>query len=201
MESTATVTKTQRIAGVGIFAAIIIILQVFATVINFITPGTIPIALILPPLVIGAAMYGIKAGMFLGFCFACVVLGSGITGVAPTSALMWGISPVIMIVGTLGRGIAAGAVAGLMYKLFSKWDQYFGVLSAAILTPIVNTGIFIIMLFLFFDVLAVEGAGQTILQRATAIMVSFNFLLEVLVNVILAPTIVRIITLAKKPSA
>jgi uncharacterized membrane protein len=186
-------TKTQRTVGIAIFAAIIIVLQATATAINFVTPGAIPIALALPPIIIGAALYGAKAGALLGFCFGAVVLGSGITGVAPTSAMMWNISPVIMTVGTLGRGMAAGFTAGIMYMLFSKRSAYFGVLAAAIVTPVVNTGIFVVMLFLFFDVLALEGAGQTILQRATAIMVSFNFSLELIVNIVLGPTILRLI--------
>jgi hypothetical protein len=112
--------------------------------------------------------------------------------------MMWSISPVIMTAGTLGRGLAAGVTAGIVYKLISKKDSYFGVLAAAVVTPVVNTGIFIVMLFLFFDVLALESAGQTILERATAIMVSFNFVLEMLVNVILAPSIVRIVAIAGK---
>jgi uncharacterized membrane protein len=191
-------TKTQRITGIAIFAAIIVVLQVTATAINYVTPGTIPIALALPPIIIGAALYGAKAGALLGLSFGFVVLGSGVFGFAPTSALMWSISPVIMTAGTLGRGLAAGFTAGIVYKLISKKNSYLGVLAAAVATPIVNTGIFIVMLFLFFDVLALESAGQTLLERATAIFVSVNFLLELLVNVILAPSVVRIIAITGK---
>jgi uncharacterized membrane protein len=193
-------TKTQRLVGTAILAAIVIVLQVFATAINYVTPGTIPIALVLPPIIIGAAMYGPKTGAILGGCFGLVVLGSGITGTAPTSALMWSINPAIMIVGTLGRGMAAGFTAGIVYKVIAKKDSYFGVLAASLATPVVNTGIFIIMLFLFFEVLALEGTGQTILQRATTIMVSVNFALEMLLNAVLAPAVVRIITIVKKPN-
>jgi uncharacterized membrane protein len=193
--------KTQRIVGIAIFAAIIIALQAFATAVNYVTPGTIPIALALPPIIIGAAIYGTKAGAALGLSFAFVVLGSGILGFAPTSALMWSISPVIMTAGTLGRGLAAGAVAGIVYKAVSKKDSYFGVLAAAVIAPIVNTGIFIIMLFLFFEVLAVEGAGVTMLERAIAIFISINFLCEILLNAALAPAIVRVIGIAKKARA
>jgi hypothetical protein len=57
--------------------------------------------------------------------------------------MMWSVNPLIMTVGTLGRGVAAGFTAGMMYKLFSKRNAYLGVLAAAIATPVVNTGIFV----------------------------------------------------------
>ncbi|MCL2698679.1 MAG: ECF transporter S component [Defluviitaleaceae bacterium] len=194
-------TQTQRTVGVAIFAAIIITLQIFATAVNFVTPGTIPIALVLPPIVIGAAMYGVKAGALLGFCFGAVVLGSGITGTAPTSAMMWSVNPLIMTVGTLGRGVAAGFTAGMMYKIFSKRNAYLGVLAAAIATPVVNTGIFVIVLFLFLEILVAEGSGRTLMQYAASIMIAFNFMLEVIVNVVLGPTIARMIGIAKMTRA
>ena len=196
--NSATFEKTQRTIGIALFAAIIIALQIFSTAVNFITPGTIPIALVLPPIVIGAAMYGIKAGALLGFFFGTVVLGSGITGAAPTSAMMWNVDPVIMTVGTLGRGLAVGLTAGIMYKIFAKRNTYLGVLAAAIVTPLVNTGIFVVVLHLFLEVLVEEGAGQTLLQRASAIMIGFNFMLELIVNIVLGPALARVILIAKK---
>jgi uncharacterized membrane protein len=191
-------TQTQRLTGIAIFAALIIVLQVSATALNYITPGTIPIALAMPLIIIGAALYGSKAGMILGFCFGLVVLGSGITGVAPTSAAMWGINPILMTVGTLGRGIVTGLVAGVVYKWVSKWDVQLGVAAAAVVATITNTAIFTLVLFIFFDLLSIDPAGQSLLQRATAMMVTFNFVLEIAFNLALAPTIVRIIAIVKK---
>lgn len=184
----------------SIFVAIIIVLQIFATYVNFVTPGTIPIALVLPPIIIGAAMLGIKSGMLLGFCFGAVVLGSGIFGIAPTSAMMWGVSPVIMTVGTLGRGLAVGFAAGAMYKLFAKKSPYLGVISAAIVVPFVNTGIFAIVFFLFLEVLVPDGAGNTLLHYASTFMIATNFLLELIVNIVLAPAITRLIDIARRRS-
>jgi uncharacterized membrane protein len=194
-------TKTQRITGIAIMAAIIIVLQVFATAFNAVTPWTVPVALVLPPIVIGAAMYGRRAGALLGLCFGAVVLGSGIFGIAPTSAMMWSVSPVIMTVGTLGRGLAVGFVAGALYKLLSKKNAYLGVISAAIAVPLVNTGIFSIVFFLFLEVLVDEGAGRTLLQYASTFIIATNFLIELIFNIILAPTIFRIIGIVKKTKA
>jgi len=190
--------KTKRLVGVAIFAAIIIALQAFATAVNFVTPGTIPIALVLPPLVIGAAIYGAKVGMMLGICFGAVVMFSGIFGLAPTSAMMWNTSPIIFVVGTLGRGAAVGFVAGYSYKLFAKKDAFVGVWAASIVAPIVNTALFTIVFFLFLEVLVDTGDGYGLLHYASAFMISFNFMLEMVVNIVIAPAIARIINVGKK---
>ncbi|MCL2397180.1 MAG: hypothetical protein FWC93_03850 [Defluviitaleaceae bacterium] len=195
---TTTSEKTRRMVGIAIFAAIIIALQMFATAVNYVTPGTIPIALVLPPLVIGAAMYGVKAGAVLGFCFGIVVVGSGIFGFAPTSAMMWNVNPIIFVVGTLGRGLAVGFVAGATYKLFARKDIFMGVWAAAIIAPIINTGIFIFVLFLFVEILVTADEPVSFLQRLITAFVGINFMMEMVVNIVIAPAISRIIRVGKK---
>jgi uncharacterized membrane protein len=187
--------------GIAIMVAIVIVLQVFATAVNFVTPGTIPIALVLPAIIVGAAMYGVKAGAILGFCFGAVVLGSGIFGFAPTSAIMWSVSPLIMTVGTLGRGLAVGATAGILYALLSKKSNYLGVISAAIAVPFVNTGIFTIVFFLFWEVLTERGDGSTVLEYALGFIIAVNFLIELIFNIVLASGIVRVLEVVKNRKA
>ena len=184
-------SKTQRIAGTALLAAIIVILQVTAT---FLRPGLIPINLVLPAIVIGAAMYGTKAGAFLGLCFGGVVLASGISGTAPMSTMMWTANPILMTIVTLGRGMAQGYVAGVVFTLFSKNKRQDGVLAAAIAAPITNTGIFLAaLIFLFRDTL-VHFAGDTnILYHAFIIMAGTNFIIEMFINIGLVSVIVRIL--------
>jgi uncharacterized membrane protein len=189
--------KTGQITGTAIMAAVIIALQAFSTGINAVTPGTIPIALVLPPIIVGAAMYGVKSGAILGLSFSAVVLCSGIFGIAPLSTTMWGISPAIMTIGTLGRGLAIGIAAAVLYNVFSKKSVYAGVLSAAIIVPFINTIIFTIVAFLLIEVLGAEGPGLTILQRATAIMISVNFLIELVFNIVISSALVTVINAVK----
>jgi len=188
-------SMTRRIAGTGILAAIIIVLQVTAT---FIRPGLIPINLVLPAIVVGAAMYGAKTGAILGLCFGGVVLASGITGTAPMSAMMWTANPILMTIVTLGRGAAQGYVAGLVFILLSKKRKQDGVLAAAIVAPIINTGIFLLaLIFLFRDTL-VHFAGETnILYHAFIVMAGTNFIIELFINVGLVAVIVRVLEIIK----
>ena len=67
-------TKTQKIVGIGLFTAIIVVLQLLAATIKF---GPFSITLVLAPIVIGAALYGIGAGAWLGLVFGVSVLISG----------------------------------------------------------------------------------------------------------------------------
>ena len=66
-----TMGKTQRMVGLAIFTAIIIVLQLVSTFIKF---GPFSITLAMIPIVVGAAVYGAGAGAYLGGVFSVVVL-------------------------------------------------------------------------------------------------------------------------------
>ena len=55
--------STRKMAGLAIFTAIIVVLQVLCTFIRF---GPFSITLALAPIIIGTAMYGKGAGAYLG---------------------------------------------------------------------------------------------------------------------------------------
>jgi uncharacterized membrane protein len=143
-------------------------------------------------------MYGAKAGALLGASFGAVVFMSGVTGVAPLSAAMFNVSPVLMTLVTLGRGAAIGLVAGLVFTWFAKENVYMAVMSAALAVPVANTGIFVTVLVLFFHPLLVEREMATTFWQLFTAFVGFNFTIELIVNLVLAPVIVRLIALAKK---
>ena len=67
-------TKTKTMVGVGLFTAIVVVLQLLGGGIKF---GMFSISLVLVPVVVGAAVYGRKAGAWLGFAFGAAVLLSG----------------------------------------------------------------------------------------------------------------------------
>ena len=56
-------TNTKTIVGMGILTAVVIALQAFAISIRF---GLFSISLVLAPIIIGAALYGVWAGGWLG---------------------------------------------------------------------------------------------------------------------------------------
>ncbi len=191
MKKQNTNSKTFTLVGLAILTAIIIVLQVVTT--YFPTkPFAITLALI--PIVIGSALYGAKAGAYLGAVFSVVVLIMCAAGADAGGAMVFCANPAMCILLCLLKGSAAGFVAGLIYNAVSKKNQILGAVLAALAAPVVNTGIFIAGLLLFFrDVLA-QWAGDTdILFFAIIGLTGVNFLVELGVNMILCPVIVKVV--------
>ena len=114
--------NTRTIVGIGLLTAIVVVLQFIGAAIRF---GTFSISLVLMPIVVGAALYGVWAGAWLGLVFGIVVLLSG------DAALFMGINPFGTIVTVILKGVLAGALSGLVYKLLSG-KQKTGLLASVI---------------------------------------------------------------------
>lgn len=182
-------TKTQKIVGIGLFTAIIVALQLLAASIKF---GPFSITLVLAPIVIGSALYGIGAGAWLGAAFGVSVLISG-----DATAFMT-INPAGTVVTVLLKGMLAGLVAGLIYKALEKKNKTVAVVLAGIACPIVNTGIFLAGCYLFFQEWLISVFGTTGFATVVTGLVSVNFAVELGINMVLASVIVRVIDIGKK---
>lgn len=182
-------TKTQKIVGIGLFTAIVVALQLLAASIKF---GPFSITLVLAPIVIGAALYGIGAGAWLGAAFGISVLISG------DSAAFMTINPAGTVITVLLKGMLAGLVAGLIYKALERTNKTVAVVLAGIACPIVNTGIFLAGCYLFFQEWLVSVFGTTGFATVVTGLVSVNFAVELGINMVLASVIVRVIDIGKK---
>lgn len=185
-------TKTQKVVGTGLFTAIIIALQMLASAIKF---GPFSITLVLAPIVIGAALYGIGAGAWLGLTFGVTVLISG------DAAAFLTINPIGTVITVIAKGMVAGIVAAVIYKAIEKKNKTVAVVAAGIACPIVNTGIFLIGCYLFFREWLIAVFGTTGFATVITGLVSVNFAVELGINMLLASVIVRIIDLGKKQLA
>ena len=187
-------TKTKNMVGVALFIAIVVVLQMLGGGIK--VGSMFSISLVLIPIVVGAALYGWKAGGILGFAFGVAVLASG------DAASFMAVDPLATVAVVLVKGTMCGICAGLMYKVLAKAGTTLGVIGAAVTCPIVNTGIFLIGCRLFFYA-TVAGWGQALgFENAAAYMflglAGINFLVELAVNLLLAPVIVRLIRIGQK---
>lgn len=182
-------TETQKIVGIGLFTAIIVVLQLLAATIKF---GPFSITLVLAPIVIGAALYGIGAGAWLGLAFGVSVLISG------DAAAFMTISPIGTVLTVLMKGMLAGLAAALVYKAIEGKNKTVAVVTAGIVSPIVNTGIFLAGCYTFFQEWLTAAFGTTGFATVVAGLVSVNFAVELGINMILASVIVRIIDIGKK---
>ena len=188
--------KTRKLTGIAIFTAIVIVLQLLGSFIQF---GPFSISLVLIPIVVGAAMYGTAAGAWLGFIFGLVVLLSG------DAAAFLGVNALGTIITVIAKGTLAGLCAGLVFRALVKTNTYVAVIVSAVVCPVVNTGVFLLGCLLFF-METINGwaaaAGFAIAGTYMIVgLVGLNFVFELLVNVILSPVIVRIISIGKKGTA
>ena len=181
--------NTQKIVGLGLFTAIVIVLQLMGSFIRF---GTFSISLVLVPVVIGAALYGAGAGAWLGFVFGVVVLLSG------DAAAFLGVNALGTILTVLVKGTLAGLLSGLAYKALENKNRTLAVAVAAVVCPVVNTGVFLIGCLLFFmetiggwaDAM---GFGANIGQYMIVGLVGANFIFELLFNVVFLSTIISLL--------
>ena len=176
--------------------AIIVVLQVVASFVKF---GPFPITLALAPIIIGAALYGPKAGAYLGGVFGIVVLLACILGWDSGGSILWNANPFLTAVICLGKGILSGLCAGLVYRAVagsgrSHGRMLGGSILAGIVSPVVNTGLFCLCLtLLFHDILLSWAGGTEVIYYILFVLTGINFLVELAVNLVLSTVIVRVV--------
>ncbi len=185
--------STEKLVLLSLFTALVAVLSYFGGFIKI--GGLASISLTLIPVVLGAALCGPVAGAFLG----------GVSGVVffvtPDAAFWMGLSIPGTIVTVMVKGILAGLAAGLVYKLLEGFNRYVAIFVAALVSPIVNTGIFILGCLVFFIDTVSAGASAEGMSMAGYLIIFFvglNFVFELLVNMILSPAIARMVDMAKK---
>ncbi len=183
-------TDTKKMTLTAIMLALVVILQFMGSFIRF---GPFSISLVLIPIVIGASQCGIFAGGLLGLGFGIVVLASG------DAAAFMTVNAIGTVITVLTKGILCGIAAALAYRAFAKINTYAAVFAAAFICPIVNTGVFLIGCLLFFmDTIATWAGGMDAWKYMIVVLVGGNFLFELGINLILSPTIVRLINIRNK---
>ena len=190
--------KSEKTAIYGIFAAIIIVLQLLSYSLKI---GTFNLSLVLIPIVFGAYLFGPKAGAFFGFVFGIIVVIACALGIDAGGAILFADAPITTSLVCLIKGAAAGFAAGLVCKAFeqSGKNKYLGIILAAAAAPIVNTGLFTAAMFTLFEKTLYAWAGGTpIFTYVILYLIGGNFLIEFAINIIFAPSLLRIKKALKK---
>lgn len=185
--------ETWKLVTLALLTAIVVVLQFVASTIHL---GPFSITLVLVPIVVGAALCGPLAGAWLGAVFGLVVLLSGDAMAFMTVNIPGTIITVML------KGICAGLVSGLVYRLVEKRNEYVATLCAAVASPLVNTGIFLLGCVVFFLPTIQTWAGDgSVWEYIIFGMIGLNFLVEFAINVVLSGAITTIIQVGKKSAA
>ena len=187
--------KTKTLVGIGLLTAVVVVLQALAIGIRF---GLFNITLVLVPIIVGVALYGYVAGIWLGAVFGLVVLFTD-------AGVFMAINIPGTIITCILKGALAGFLAGIAYKSLEKKNALAAVIVAGIVAPVVNTGVFLLGCRLFFYNTIKEWAAGAGFANAGVYMltafVGLNFLVELAINLILSTVIVRIIQIGKRSGA
>ncbi len=181
--------RTQRLLYLAMMTALVAVLACIKIPI-----GMFSITLTLPAIVIGVAICGPLAGAWLGCVFSTVVM------IVDAQAFL-AISVVGTAVTVYAKGILSGLAAGLVYMLLKKSVPKLAVYAAGITAPVVNTGLFLLgCLIFFYDTVASWFTGNVAEYVFLTLGVG-NFLIELTLNLIFCPIILRLIDLVKNKRA
>lgn len=191
-----------RMVQLAILTAVVLVLQAAGIVIKIPVLGT-PVSLVLIPIALGAMILGPAAGAFLGFVFGLeVYIQCGVMGLDPFTAFLFQQNPVITAGICLVKSTLAGYLAGLIYKLLSKKNELLAVFLAAAITPVVNTGVFVLGCFVIFDTISAFADSMSYGKSAVHFifigLAGLNFVFEFIINMIFAPSLQRIIHVVGK---
>ncbi len=197
---------TRTLTGMALLTAVVVVLQLLGAFVRF---GPFSISLVLIPIVVGAALYGAAAGAWFGFVFGMVVLLSG------DAAAFLVVNPLGTILVVLLKGALAGLCSGLVYKALGNRGEKsampagdgkkkgvdLAVIAAAVICPVVNTGVFLLGCLIFFLPTISEWAAAMGFESVGRYMifglVGGNFIFELLFNIVLSPVIVRLIKVGR----
>lgn len=187
--------SARYVAFLAVLVALVVVLQLWGSAIP-IGAGGLNISFVLVPVTLGAILLGPVAGLILGFVFGFVVLMTGVTGANFFTAYVLNDSPFFTTVTVLSKGMVAGFVAGLLFKIINKKNKYAAVIVASVTVPVINTGLFIIgalcmsgTLKTFVSDYMPDFAGRNIMYIIVVGLVTVNFFIEFAVNAICAPAL------------
>lgn len=183
--------KTKKLVGLATLTALVVGLQFLS---NYVSFGSISITLALIPIAMGAILYGPLAGLFLG-----AVMGGIVIAAPSTITVFMPVNPGMTIVLCLLKTAIAGLVSGYLFKLFAFFAKKqndvkkkkilfaAGIIVAALVVPLINTGLFIVGATIFFRDLFGDFTG------VVAAVLTTNFLVEFLVSAIISPALVTLV--------
>ena len=111
---------SRNIAFLAVLTALVVVLQLWG---SYIRIGGTNLSFVLVPIVLGAVMVGPLAGAFLGLLFGAIVIAMGVTS-DPFTIFLFSQNPFGTVALCLLKGLAAGLVPGLLFKLIRKKSKY-----------------------------------------------------------------------------
>ena len=193
--------SAKTIAIFGVLFALVIVLQALGGSFSI---GLITLNFSLIPIVLGAIMFGFIGGAALGFANGVVVLIQVISTPSGFYGIIWTYSPIVTTLICLLKTTIAGGVAGFIFSLINtKGNNLVAVFVASGIVPVINTSLFIVgCLFMQDSIVRYQELlgtyeGLNVLVFVLVALVTFNFFIELAINLIVAPSLSRVLKYIK----
>ena len=184
--------SARRLTWLAVLSALVVVLQLWGSQIKILG---VSMNLSLVPIVLGAIMLGMWGGAILGFINGLVVLIAGITGMDPFTNFLFGYHPILTSFTCIVKTTVAGVLSGLVYNFVKSKRKYLGTFLSSAIVPVVNTTIFILCALLMSNTVSMlMGDSPSVIYFLVICCAGVNFLIELAVNLVIAPALYRVIT-------
>lgn len=188
--------KNLKMVQIAMIMAIMVVLQVVGAAL--VRVGVTAPALVLIPIFIGSAAFGKKGGAILGGFFGIITVILGVTGFDAYTNGLFLHKPLETILICLTKGILAGFLSAVVYELLMKLFKnkiFPATLIASIVTPLVNTCIYILGVYIFFKEYSGFAATDSFVLVVGAVFIAImvNFFIEVGINVVCCPILTSVL--------
>lgn len=180
--------SAKKITGIAVLLALVIVLQAVGGTVSI---GVVQLNFTLIPIVLGGILFGAIAGAFLGLVCGVVILIQVISGTVPFYVLIWSCDPIVTILTCIVKTTLAGYLGGLAYKLCGK--NLLATFVASLVVPVVNTLVFVIGCLFMTNSVYFIADGENVLKFILVSLVTFNFFIEVAINLLVVPALNRVL--------
>ncbi len=190
---------TKNVVYLAILTTLLVVLNLLGTVFKIVTN----VNLTLIPIVVGALTLGIKGGFILGLISGLMTFIFGVTGLDPFTNFLFSQHPVLTFLVCTVKITAAAVLGAIVYNVLKNKNKYVATFVASAVVPVINTLIFILGALLMSDTISVlsSAEGVSVIYFLIVICAGINFLIELGINLIVAPAIYSVIRVVDKQLA
>ena len=190
--------KILTMVQIALLSALVVVLQVFFSQIRI---GIVTLNFVLVPIVIAGVLIGPMAGLIVGAFAGLTTFIQVFTSGDPFYVFLMTNNAFATALICICKTAAAGLLAGLVYNLITRIGKpsagknYVGSLAASIVCPVVNTGLFVLGMLLFFggalttDATFGAAAAEGLVSFVLVGLVGVNFFVELALNILICPLI------------
>lgn len=181
----------------AILLALVIVLQLFGATIRI---GATQLSFVLVPIVLCGMILGPVWAGVLGFTFGVIVYLQGLFGADGFTAILINDHPFITALVCMGKGFGCGIASGYAYKIIKRKNKTVASFVASAVCPVVNTALFIVGALFMSDTLNANfvASDQTVIYFLVIVCAGINFLVELAINIVFAPVILRVTEIIEK---